>query len=67
MGKTDRVQLNFGDTPTQMFKSVNRAYRRGHLTSFGVLIPKRPFNNRKRTKGREMQVTKERIYNEIKI
>lgn len=48
------------------FKSIGRAIRRGHVTSWGEEIPKRPFNNRKRTPGRELQVAKERIYGELK-
>ena len=31
------------------FKSVNRAFRRGHVTNFGYVIPSRPFHNRKNT------------------
>ena len=28
------------------FKSVKRAWRRGHISAFGFIYPKRPFNNR---------------------
>lgn len=31
------------------FKSVQRAFRRGHLTTFGYIVPNRPFHNRKNT------------------
>lgn len=47
------------------YKSVSRAYRRGHCTIYGMLIPKRPFNNRKSTKGRFMNEQKKNIYNEL--
>lgn len=48
------------------FKSVRRAIRRGHVTMGGLVDYKRPFNNRKRTKGRKLQVDKERTYGKIK-
>lgn len=48
------------------FKSIRRAMRRGHVTSWGEEVPKRPFNNRGRTDGREIQITKERIYEQLK-
>lgn len=48
------------------YKSIRRAIRRGHVTSWGEEVPKRPFNNRKRTSGRELQITKEKIYGELK-
>ena len=48
------------------YKSIRRAIRKGHVTSLGEEAPKRPFNNRKRTLGRESQITKENIYGELK-
>ena len=54
------------------FKSVNRAFKRGQITSYGVPIPKRPFNNKKNTckrKGKHSRGFNERkknIYNEMK-
>lgn len=48
------------------FKSVRRAQRRGLVTPYGTVAPRRPFNNRKRTLGREFQVKKENIYGQIK-
>ena len=48
------------------FKSVRRAQRRGLVTPYGTIAPRRPFNNRKRTLGREFQVKKENIYGQIK-
>lgn len=35
------------------FKSVNRAIRRGHVVPNGLIIPKRPFNNRANTSKRK--------------
>ena len=46
-------------------KSIRRAIRKGQVTHWGEEVPKRPFNNRKRTDGREMQITKERIYGQL--
>ena len=48
------------------YKSIRRAIKKGHVTSWGEEVPKRPFNNRKRTLGRELQITKEKIYEELK-
>lgn len=48
------------------YKSIIRAIRKGHVTSWGEEVPKRPFNNRKRTSGRELQISKEKIYGELK-
>ena len=48
------------------FKSIRRAIRRGLVTYLGWKAPKKPFNNRKRTLGREMQTNKQRIYESIK-
>ena len=48
-----------------LFKSVGRALRRGHITPYGTIIPRRPFNNRKHTAGREMNESKKRIYAEL--
>ena len=36
------------------FKSVRRAIRRGHVSLEGFIYPKRPFSNKKRTKGRRI-------------
>lgn len=33
------------------FKSIRRAIRRGHVSLYGDIYPKRPFNNRKRGPG----------------
>lgn len=54
------------------FKSVNRAIKRGHVTPNGLIIPKRPFNNRANTskrKGvhsRRTNELKKQIYEQIK-
>lgn len=47
------------------FKSVIRAAKRGNITRFGDIIPKRPFNNRKETKGRQHNTLKKQIYGEL--
>lgn len=55
------------------FKSVNRAFKRGQITNYGVIIPKRPFHNRKNTckrKGhhsRSFNEYKKRLYGEYKF
>lgn len=48
------------------FKSIRRAIRRGNANIYGEIFPKRPFNNRKPTRGRSMNEDKKRIYGEIK-
>lgn len=48
------------------YKSVKRAIKRGHVTRYGILIPARPFNNRKPTRGRKLNEEKKRIYNKMK-
>lgn len=49
------------------FKSIRRAMRRGHVTPWGTVAPKRPFNNRSRKKGtRPLEIKKERIYGQLK-
>lgn len=48
------------------YKSIRRAIRKGHVTSWGEEVPKRPFNNRKRTSGRKLQISKEKVYGELK-
>ena len=52
-------------------KSVRRAIRRGYVTSEGIIMPSRPFNNRgnscKRGKhSRQMNEEKKRVYASIK-
>ena len=54
------------------FKSVRRAMRRGHMTSEGIVMPRRPFNNRANTskrKGvhsRSTNELKKKIYGQLK-
>ena len=45
-------------------KSVGRAFRRGNITNYGELVPKRPFHNRKNTCKRKGHHS--RAYNEFK-
>lgn len=47
------------------FKSVKRAFKKGYITSFGYILPKRPFNNKKYTKGRKANIEKKRIWERI--
>lgn len=44
------------------FKSVRRAIKRGNMSVFGDIYPRRPFNNRK-TKDSEL---KRKIYGQLK-
>ena len=53
------------------YKSIRRAIRRGCVTSEGIIMPSRPFNNRgnscKRGKhSRQMNEEKKRVYASIK-
>lgn len=48
------------------YKSVFRAQRRGHISPIGEPYPKRPFNNRKATKGREINEKKKLVYARIR-
>lgn len=47
------------------FKSVRRAMRRGHVTAEGIIMPKRPFNNRANTSRRKE--VHSRSTNELKV
>lgn len=48
------------------FKSVKRAIRRGRVSEIGEIYPRRPFNNRKPTKGRSHNELKKYIYARLK-
>lgn len=49
------------------FRSIRRAMRRGHVTPWGTVAPKRAFNNRNRNKGtRPLEIEKERIYGQLR-
>lgn len=50
---------------TKRFKSVSRAFRRGHITNFGFILPNRPYNNKKYTKGRKDNIEKKRLWQKI--
>ncbi len=53
------------------FKSVRRAIRRGNVTEEGIIMPKKPFNNRantskrKRVHSRTFNQQKKSIYAEL--
>lgn len=57
---------------TSKYKSIGRAIKRGLVSSYGILIPKRPFNNRgnssirTRVHSRATNETKKQIYGEIR-
>lgn len=46
------------------FKSVRRAIKRGHMITNGIILPRRPFNNRANTSSRNS--THSRVTNELK-
>lgn len=49
------------------FKSVRRAIRRGHISLMpGIIYPDRPFNNRKSSPGRNLNISKKKIYERLK-
>lgn len=48
------------------FKSVKRAIKRGNISAIGEIYPRRPFNNRKPTRGRSTNETKKMIYGRLK-
>lgn len=53
------------------YKSVRRAIRRGNVTSEGLVMPSRPFNNKKNSckrgkHSRPMNEEKKRVYASIK-
>ena len=54
------------------FKSIRRAMRRGHVTTEGIIMPRRPFNNKANTckrKGHHSRTINERkkmIYEQLK-
>lgn len=46
------------------YRSVIRAYKRGHITNYGEMVPNKPFNNRpNRSKRKGVH---SRAYNEFK-
>ena len=48
------------------FKSIRRAMRRGHVTAEGIVMPRRPFNNRANTSSRSTNELKKKIYGQLK-
>jgi len=49
----------------RMFKSIRRAIRRGHVSIFGDIYPRRPFNNRKRNKRGDITYERRRTYEQL--
>lgn len=57
--------INF--SAVSRFRSVKRAIRRGHVSPFGAIYPKRPFNNRTSKKGsRPFNELKKEIYGQYR-
>lgn len=52
-------------TGVSKFKSIRRAMRRGLVSLFGDIYPRRPFNNRKQRAG-SLELKKKRIYEAFK-
>lgn len=48
------------------FKSIKRAIRRGHISIFGDIYPRRPFNNRKRNKKGDITYQRRKIYEQFR-
>lgn len=48
------------------FKSIRRAIRRGHVTAEGIVMPRRPFNNRANTNTSKRKGVHSRSTNELK-
>lgn len=49
------------------FKSVKRACRRGHISIYGFIYPKRPFNNRTSKKNtRPFNELRKAIYGQLR-
>lgn len=49
------------------FKSVKRAWRRGHVSIYGMIYPKRPFNNRTSKKNtRPFNELRKGIYGQLR-
>lgn len=49
------------------FKSVMRAWKRGHISVYGFIYPHRPFNNRISRKGsRSFNELRKVIYGQLK-
>lgn len=65
MGEVTVAPYNSGIV--RKFKSVNRAYKRGHIAIDGTIYPSRPFNNRTPEKGtRPLNELKKKIYAKLK-
>lgn len=44
---------------TKKYRSIKRAIKRGHISLYGDVYPKRPFSNRKRGEGTATHARKE--------
>lgn len=62
----DKLSLQMFEAVSK-FKSVNRAFKRGHVSAYGHIYPKRPFNNRTVNKGsRPFNELKKIIYGQLR-
>lgn len=62
----DGILHIFSYNGVSKFKSVRRAIKRGKVDLFtGIVYPRRPFNNRKPTKGRRFNESRREIYERI--
>jgi hypothetical protein len=59
----EKVKVSYLWRAVSRFRSVNRALKRGHISQFGTIYPKRPFNNRK---DRPVENYKRKIYEQYK-
>ena len=55
-------ERNIFELAAGRFRSVKRAIKRGLVSPYGVIYPKRPFNNRKSTLGRSENELKKKLY-----
>ena len=62
----DRGVIHFKELiGTRIFRSVRRAVKRGHMSLFGDVYPKRPYNNRKRNKRGDTTYERRRAYEQL--
>lgn len=57
--------MNF--SAVSKFRSINRAIKRGHVSPWGDIYPKRPFNNRTaRNNSRPLNELKKQLYGQLR-
>lgn len=61
--KNNEIPKYMGYQAVSKFRSIRRAIRRGKMDLYtGIIFPKRPFNNRSTTIGRNHNELKKRVY-----